>query len=1460
MHTFKGKLPTGLLLCIMVLTAQMALADLTPPTLTATLEAGQSVSETKTATVTGIIPKGDIVFAFDLTGSMSTSINTAKAQAVNIMTSLNTLIGDSKFGVMSYMDYPHSYSSCGYSATYGSPSSGDYAYNLDLPLNSDFTTVSNSINSLVLGYGADGPQDYTRVFYESYADASIGYRTGAKKILLNFGDNIPHDCDINEGVPGYSTVSSRGGDPGRDEIMGNGDDLDLQTVLAGMASNDITLLEIHSSSSYGAHWDYWTGLTGGEKHLLSSPGDIPTAIYNLILAQATEIALLTLETEPGYEAWLTDVAPSQYVDITAPASVDFDIQVTVPLCTPAGYYEFYIYAIGDGAELGAQLVQITVEDNTPPMANCPANITVNNEQGACGAVVNFTATVTDDCPGATISCNPPSGTYFPVGTTVVTCTAYDASGNTDVCTFEVTVIDNELPVATCPGNIAVNNDPGVCGAVVNFTATATDNCPGVNISCVPPSGSYFPVGVTVVTCTAVDGSFNQDVCTFTVTVTDNEPPVANCPGNMAVNTDPGVCEAVVNFTATVTDNCPGASIACVPPSGSVFPLGMTLVTCTALDAYGHQDVCTFEVTVADNEAPVPVCPATVNLQCLANVPQPDIGLVTATDNCDQSPVITWVSDLSDGQTCPETITRTYRATDASSNWAECQQLIIIDDTIDPVCTVPANSSFFQCEPTEVCLPVSCSDNCDIDPTMTVTAGKGVINSGTWCYTPTVDETFTVTIQCTDDCGNTCEDSFEVGFVINKPPVVTCPQNAVIHWDDVYDGTATYTDPDAGQSVYFSLGSGSPVNMGINATTGVITWPTTKYDICDNNVWVIATDSCGASDTCEFNICVQNDPPEIVCPPDTVRIWWGYTAMGSVAATDPDDGPEPLNYTLASFSVPGLGVITIDPDNGDWTWETEETHDYVGVFELCIKVDDDAPVCPGCSPRNADTCCVIIKVRPRPQIVIEKSHKILQGHFTDISVTIENSDLDMGGFEFLIAYDASALSFIEATPGQLLEDCDWEYFTYRYGADGNCGDACPSGLLRIIAIAESSDGPNHPSCYGPPDYDPYELARIKFLVTNDRTFDCQYVPIKFFWGDCNDNSVSSVDGEILYVSDHVYDFEGTDITDSTFGFPTYYGVQAGCLEGDKTVPVSLLDLTNGGVDIVCADSIDARSDINANGIANEIADAVMLTNYFVHGLGAFLDHVEASIAASDINADGISLSVADLVYLVRVIVGDANPYAKPEPFAQAVSVGLQVNHSAVGLSTNSSVELGAGYFVFEHDGYEIGQPHLINGASNMSLKYSDEDGVLRVLVYTFEKGVSIPAGRENVFAFLIEGEGTVRLVESQISDYWGNLMDVKVESGPVMPSSFALHQSYPNPFNATTTIMYELPEPCHVRIDVFNVLGQKIITLFDGQESAGIHSVDWRGVDESGRTVSSGVYLYRLNAAGFTSDKKMVLMK
>lgn len=95
---------------------------------------------------------------------------------------------------------------------------------------------------------------------------------------------------------------------------------------------------------------------------------------------------------------------------------------------------------------------------------------------------------------------------------------------------------------------------------------------------------------------------------------------------------------------------------------------------------------------------------------------------------------------------------------------------------------------------------------------------------------------------------------------------------------------------------------------------------------------------------------------------------------------------------------------------------------------------------------------------------------------------------------------------------------------------------------------------------------------------------------------------------------------------------------------------------------------------------------------------------------------------------------------------------------------------------------------------------------------------------------------------------------------VVPEKIVLRQNYPNPFNPSTTIEYELPEAAHINISVYNILGQKVSTLFDGSRPAGMYQAVWRGTNEAGQQVSSGVYIYRIQTGKFIQSKKMILSK
>jgi trimeric autotransporter adhesin len=264
-----------------------------------------------------------------------------------------------------------------------------------------------------------------------------------------------------------------------------------------------------------------------------------------------------------------------------------------------------------------QTVTVTESPAVPPTITAPAAVTVNTGAGAtsCGTVVSDatlgTPTASDNCPGVVVTrTGVPSGNIFPVGTTVVTYTATDRSGNTASANQNVTVNDNTPPVVTPPGPVTLYTGANATSCSVTVTdlngtlgtGSATDNCPGVGAVSRSgvPSGNVFPVGTTTLTYSATDAHGNTGTAQQVVTVIDNTPPVISCPANITVDPSCPSGAVVTYSTPTATDNCGVQSVtrnAGSLASGSVFPIGTTTVTHTATDIYGNTSSCSFTVTV-----------------------------------------------------------------------------------------------------------------------------------------------------------------------------------------------------------------------------------------------------------------------------------------------------------------------------------------------------------------------------------------------------------------------------------------------------------------------------------------------------------------------------------------------------------------------------------------------------------------------------------------------------------------------------------------------------------------------------------------------------------------------------------------------------------------------------------------------------------------------------------------------
>jgi hypothetical protein len=282
----------------------------------------------------------------------------------------------------------------------------------------------------------------------------------------------------------------------------------------------------------------------------------------------------------------------------------------------------------------------------------------------------------ETCNGAAIF---PNGTcvfdvtFSPLSTSAKTGSVSipsDAPSTPDSVSLSGTGVDTIAPTLIVPANMTVEAT-GPSGAVVNFTVSASDNYdPSPPVTCDPPSGSTFPLGITTVKCSAQDTSGNIGTNSFTITVLDTTAPVVTVPANMIVEaTGPG--GRVVSFSTSATDTVAplNPAVTCVAPSGSTFPLGVNTVNCSATDTAGNTGTNSFTITVRDTTPPVVTLPTNMTVSAPSAAGAVVTFTATATDTvAPLIPVVTCVPPS--GSTFPLGVnTVNCSATDTAGNTA-----------------------------------------------------------------------------------------------------------------------------------------------------------------------------------------------------------------------------------------------------------------------------------------------------------------------------------------------------------------------------------------------------------------------------------------------------------------------------------------------------------------------------------------------------------------------------------------------------------------------------------------------------------------------------------------------------------------------------------------------------------------------------------------------------------------------
>jgi hypothetical protein len=264
----------------------------------------------------------DVMFLFDTSGSMTGELEEAEKEMLSVMGNINAKLPDVHYGVAEVRDYP---SGEGLSEA-ELEASTEKPWKLDQPLTSDLGAVQKAIEPLVAFGGGDLPESYGRALWETDTNPNVGWREGTQHVIILVADDVPHDKNLNEGLPESAWIANpfdTGEElPGKWGIPGTlwtpGTNLDFQTTMSQLTLDGKPLEDVDFSgeSGYLPYWEYWASLAGG--HALE--------------AKSTELAAkITTLVETGATTPLPP-CPAEQARNAAGVCVAFHTTVTQVIC------------------------------------------------------------------------------------------------------------------------------------------------------------------------------------------------------------------------------------------------------------------------------------------------------------------------------------------------------------------------------------------------------------------------------------------------------------------------------------------------------------------------------------------------------------------------------------------------------------------------------------------------------------------------------------------------------------------------------------------------------------------------------------------------------------------------------------------------------------------------------------------------------------------------------------------------------------------------------------------------------------------------------------------------------------------------------------------------------------------------------------------------------------------------
>lgn len=800
------------------------------------------------------------------------------------------------------------------------------------------------------------------------------------------------------GLPSWASINSSTGEITGTPLESDGPSGPLSVTVTvddgagGTASQTfvLTVTEVNSAPSITDIPD--TAVPEG------TPVSIPVSVSDPDIPSNT--LTITVDSLPTWASFdsLTNTITANPLETDAPSET-FNVTVTV----------------SDGLLSSSDTLLLSaIETNTAPTLTNPGDQTVT-----LGNTLSLTLSATDpDIPPNTLvfsSSDLPSGatldpstgafSWMPVssqiGSNSVTFVVTDdgTPNLSDSKAITITVIDT-VPIVSVPTNITAEaTSPS--GAVIEYTATALDAEDGsLAPTCSPPSGSTFPLGSTVVTCTATDSALNTSSASFTITVVDTTAPTVIAPLPITVEadtptgtpiSDPAIAAFlsgaialdVVDQNLTITNDAP-----------SIFPLGTTTITFTATDDSGNSASDTSTVTVVDTSLP------SINITEPANGAKLNTTNVTVAGTVSDNTVTSvevLVDGLSQGNATLNGTSWTKslimtegahsiaaNATDASGNTALASVSVIIDTT-PPVINITSPANAATLNSTSINVTGTASDANGIS-SVVVSIDSGIANaanfnatSGNWSFQATLaNGAHTIKATANDMAGNTNMTSISIVVDTDAPTIaITSPVNgAKISSANVTISGTTNGGLSSIASVKVSIDGGTASPASFNSTTG--TWTFGPVTLADGNhtAKATATDIANNTAMASVSFIVDTIPP-------------------NVAITSPSNGST-LNSTSVNISgtasdANGVTSVQVKIDTGtfalangttSWSFATILT---TGNHTITAKATDMA------GNTNSTSISVRIQIQPTP-VPSELGIFSCEGNSIRGNLIIENLDV------------------------------------------------------------------------------------------------------------------------------------------------------------------------------------------------------------------------------------------------------------------------------------------------------------------------------------------------------------------------------------------------------------------------------------------------------------------------------------